>query len=244
MQDGGAEMTPHVEYLANGVSLYFGDARDILPTLHGFTAVVSDPPYGVSARAGMGGGDKGDGGMWAGVTIAGDKDVSTRDEVLALANVPFAVLAAVRLPHPPGTKATVVWDKGEHTGAGDLRLPWKPNFDLIHIGGEGWRHSRRGSGIVRFNAVAGCVGNRNDGHRYHPFEKPVALMAHFIERAPGNCILDPFMGGASSAVAAINLGKHFIGIESDLKFFDIACRRVEATLDAPSMFTEQRMVPS
>lgn len=225
-----------IEQLAEGVTLYLGDCREIIPSLPLGYVVISDPPYGVSARSGMGGGTKGKGGMWAGATIAGDKDVSIRDEVLALANVPFAVLAAVRLPHPPGTKATVVWDKGEHTGAGDLRLPWKPNFDLVHIGGDGWRHSRRGSGIIKFNAIAGCVGNRNDGHRYHPFEKPVALMEHFIERAPGNYIVDPFMGGASTAVAAINLGRRFAGVESDLKFFDIACSRVQATLAAPNMF--------
>lgn len=224
-----------VEHFENG-AVYLGDAREVIPTVSGFTAVVSDPPYGVKARAGMGGGKNGDGGMWAGATIAGDQDVSTRDQVLVLANVPFAVLAAVRLPHPPGTKATVIWNKGEHTGAGDLRIPWKPNFDLVHIGGDGWRHTRRGSGIIQFNAVAGCVGNRNDGHRYHPFEKPVALMEHFIERAPGDCILDPFLGGASTVIAAINLGKKFIGIECDPEFFDISCRRISDALKRPSMF--------
>lgn len=218
-------MSPYYQH--DGITIWCGDCREILPKLHGFTAVVSDPPYGVSARAGMGGGDKGDGGMWAGATIAGDRDVSTRDQALALANVPFAVLAAVRLPHPPGTKATVVWDKGEHTGAGDLRLPWKPNFDLVHIGGDGWRHARRGSGVIKFNAVAGCVGNRNDGKRFHPFEKPVELMAHFIERAPGNCILDPFMGSGTTLRAAKDLGRPAIGIEVDEQWCEIAARRLQ-----------------
>jgi hypothetical protein len=224
------------EVLSEGVELYLGDCREIIPTLEPIDAVISDPPYGVKARAGMGGGSKGDGGMWAGVTIAGDEDVVTRDEALLLAGAPFAVIAAVRLPHPAGTKATVVWDKGEHTGAGDLRLPWKPNFDLVHIGGDGWSWHRRGSGIVRFNAVAGCVGNQNDGRRFHPFEKPLSLMAHFIQRAPGKHILDPFMGSGTTGVAAIRCGSRFTGIELDPKFFDIACRRVADELSRPDMF--------
>lgn len=224
-----------IEQLSEGVTLYCGDCREIIPTLARGYTIISDPPYGVNARSGMGGGNKGDGGMWAGATIAGDKDVSTRDEALALAQAPFAVLAAVRLPHPLGTKATVVWDKGEHTGAGDLRLPWKPNFDLVHIGGDGWRHTRRGSGIIKFNAVAGCVGNRNDGRRFHPFEKPVALMAHFVERAPSTTIVDPFCGGCATGVAAIKLGRSFIGIDSDPQFFDIGCKRLADEISRPEI---------
>jgi hypothetical protein len=208
-------------------TLILGDCRDWIPTLFPVDAVISDPPYGVKARAGMGGGSKGDGGMWAGATIAGDVDVSIRDQALLLAAAPFAVIAAVRLLHPAGTQATVVWDKGEHTGAGDLRMPWKPNFDLVHIGGDGWAWHRRGSGIVKFNAVAGCVADRNDGKRFHPFEKPCSLMAHFIQRAPGKRILDPFMGSGTTGVAAVRCGAQFIGIEIEEKYFSIACRRIE-----------------
>lgn len=60
-----------IEHLAEGVTLYLGDCREILPGLSGLGAFISDPPYGVNARAGMGGGDKGAGGMWAGATIVG-----------------------------------------------------------------------------------------------------------------------------------------------------------------------------
>lgn len=228
--------TSRVEHLAEGVTLYLGDCREIAPALERVDAIISDPPYGVKARAGMGGGSKGDGGMWAGATIAGDEDVSVRDEVLALVGAPFAVVAAVRLPHPPGTKATVVWDKGEHTGAGDLRLPWKPSFDLVHIGGDGWSWPRRGGGVIRFNAVAGCVADRNDGRRYHPFEKPVGLMVHFVARAPGKHILDPFMGSGTTGIAAIQSGLKFTGIELDPQYFDIACRRIADVVARPDMF--------
>lgn len=223
-------MTHRIENIADGVSLYLGDCREILPTLRPIAALISDPPYGIAARAGMGGGDKGDGGMWAGVTIAGDEDTSVRDEAISLAAAPFAVLSAVRIQHPPGTKATVVWNKGEHTGAGDLRLPWKPSFELIHIGGNGWSAPKRTGGIISINAIAGCVGNRNDGHRYHPFEKPVDLMAHFVSRAPDGLIVDPFLGGGSTAIAAIKLGRPFAGIEIREEFFEIAKLRIIQSL--------------
>jgi site-specific DNA-methyltransferase (adenine-specific) len=40
-------------------------------------------------------------------------------------------------------------------------------------------------------------------------------------------ILDPFMGSGTTGVACMNLGRKFIGIEKEPKYFDIACRRIE-----------------
>jgi DNA modification methylase len=215
-----------VERIGNA-TLYLGDCLTVLPTLRA-GVVITDPPYGVSAVLGMGGGSKGDGGMWKGVSIVGDESTEARDEALKIASMPFAVLAASRLAAPPGTKATLVWDKGEHTGAGDLSMPWKPHIELIHVGGKGWHGARRGSSIVRFNAVAGCVADRNDGRREHPFEKPVGLMAYLIRHAPaGRPVCDPFMGSGTTGVACAALGREFIGIEIEPKYFDIACERIE-----------------
>ena len=98
-------------------TLYLGDCLEILPTLSGVDAVVTDPPYGIAAVLGMGGGTKGAGGMWRGVRIAGDESIDVRDRALDAAGKPFAAFAAVRLPAPPRTLTTVAWDKGEHTGA-------------------------------------------------------------------------------------------------------------------------------
>lgn len=225
-------------------TLYLGDCREVLEWLGapgvegGYGSIVSDPPYGIGAKLGMGGGGKGDGGMWAGVGIEGDEDVSLRDAVLAAHPTPFAVFASPRRSPPPGTRAVVCWDKGEHTGAGDLALPWKPSFELVHIGGHGWRASRRGGGVVRVNAVAGCVADRNDGKRFHPFEKPVEIMRHFCERAPPGAILDPFMGSGTTGVAALQIGRRFVGIELDPAHFDMACRRLEQAWRNQPLFAE------
>jgi DNA modification methylase len=44
-----------VEHFAEGVTLYQGDCREILPTLGRFDAVVTDPPYGIKAAGGFSG---------------------------------------------------------------------------------------------------------------------------------------------------------------------------------------------
>ena len=52
-------------------------------------------------------------------------------------------------------------------------------------------------------------------------------------------ILDPFMGSGTTGVAAVSLGRRFIGIEIEPKYFDIACRRIADELSRPRLaFTE------
>lgn len=52
-------------------------------------------------------------------------------------------------------------------------------------------------------------------------------MEHFVQRMTGNSCIDPFMGSGTTGVACANLGKTFIGIEREPKYFDIACKRIE-----------------
>lgn len=49
-------------------------------------------------------------------------------------------------------------------------------------------------------------------------------------------ILDPFMGSGTTGVACANLGRSFIGIEIDRKYFDIACERIENAQRQHRMF--------
>jgi DNA modification methylase len=75
----------------------------------------------------------------------------------------------------------------------------------------------------------------------HPTEKPVALISDLIANAVKrlDTILDPFMGSGTTGVAAVRLGRKFIGIEIEPKYFDIACRRIDEALRAPDMFIER-----
>lgn len=62
----------------------------------------------------------------------------------------------------------------------------------------------------------------------HPTEKPVNLMKTYIENSsmPGATVLDPFMGTGATGVAALELGRRFVGLEVDPKYFEIAAARL------------------
>ena len=74
----------------------------------------------------------------------------------------------------------------------------------------------------------------------HPTEKPVALMEEYVRNssAPGQVVLDPFMGSGTTGVACMRLGRKFIGIEIHEPFFDMAVARLRAAHAGPDMFSE------
>lgn len=75
--------------------------------------------------------------------------------------------------------------------------------------------------------------------RIHPTQKPVALYEWLLDTYAdvGQGILDTHLGSGSSAIAAINRGFKFVGIEKDPVVFDAACKRVEYWAKQPSLFT-------
>ena len=77
--------------------------------------------------------------------------------------------------------------------------------------------------------------------RVHPNEKPVKMVEHFIiHHTPRTAtILDPFMGSGTTGVACMNLGRKFIGIEIEPKYFNIACRRIEQAESQGDLFIER-----
>ena len=78
-----------------------------------------------------------------------------------------------------------------------------------------------------------------DGEKSHPTQKPVALMKWCLGFVPkAQTILDPFMGSGTTGVAAVQMGRDFIGIEREPKYFDIACRRIEQAQRQGDLFIE------
>jgi DNA modification methylase len=78
----------------------------------------------------------------------------------------------------------------------------------------------------------------------HPTEKPLHLMMELLQvLSHTETILDPFMGSGTTGVACVNLGRKFIGIEIEERYFDIACRRIEEAHRQPRLFAEPRIVP-
>ena len=76
---------------------------------------------------------------------------------------------------------------------------------------------------------------KKDYTGHHPTQKPVALMEDLIKTYsnPGDLVLDFTMGSGTTGVAAMNLGRRFIGIERDENYFNISCGRIlEAYINA------------
>jgi DNA modification methylase len=101
-------------------------------------------------------------------------------------------------------------------------------------GAENFVCSWAGEGYSSWNAggkrgvYTHCVnGPERDGR--HPTEKPRRLMAEIIAdfTKPEQTILDPFMGSGTTGVAAVQLGRNFIGIEQSPEYFEIACERID-----------------
>lgn len=69
---------------------------------------------------------------------------------------------------------------------------------------------------------------KKDGNGYHPTQKPVLLLEDLIKTYSneGNTVLDFTMGSGSTGVACVNTNRHFIGIELDEGYFNIAKKRV------------------
>lgn len=70
---------------------------------------------------------------------------------------------------------------------------------------------------------------KRDKDKLHPTQKPVALLEYLIKTYTnqGETVLDNCMGSGSTGVACVNTGRHFIGMEMDKKYFDIAKQRIE-----------------
>ena len=129
----------------------------------------------------------------------------------------------------PNEKSWLVWFKADGNtkiDQGHAELAWTNLGCAI----RGINH--RWCGMVRDSEH----GIRNQ----HPTQKPIVVMEWCLGFLP-NCktIFDPFMGSGTTGVASINLGKKFIGIEREQKYFDIACKRIEQAERQGDLFMQK-----
>ncbi len=226
-------MTPRKETLADGVELWLGDCREILPTLPKVDAVVTDPPYGISFVHGAGGDGIGGGkyvSKFNGVPIAGDDVPFDPAPILELAAVAVLFGANHFADKLPAASKWLVWDKRKgftRNDFADCEMAW------TNIGGVARLINHYWNGMMR-DSEKGIP-------RVHPTQKPIEVMRWVIEQIPpsASLILDPFMGSGTTGVAAVKLGRKFIGIEIEPKYFDIACKRISEAMKQPDMFIEK-----
>lgn len=209
------------EDLAEGVTLFLGDAKEIVPGLRDVGAVVTDPPYGMSFQSNY------RNVKHSKIANDGDAGLLAWTCSIPVEHSRYVFCRWDNLLDVPKPKSLVTWVKNNWS-MGDLEHEHARQTEVaLFYPGPAHRFPKgRPNDVI----VAPRTGNDN-----HPTEKPVQLMRAIIEWTEG-VVLDPFAGSGSTGVAAVNLGRDFIGIEIDPTHFETACRRLSEAYKRPDFF--------
>lgn len=221
-----------VEVIGNA-TLYLGDCRDILPTLPKVDAVITDPPYSDkthnNAKSNVGGG--------SGVKAIDFKaiDFKAIEELLTgcaslcegwvIANMDWRHIAQLEfVPHWFYELVRFgVWVKTNPMPQISADRPANGWDGIAYLYPKGKKKEWLGGGS-HGNWIGAVITNGD-----HPTGKPVDMVTSWVSRftVTNQTILDPFMGSGTTGVAAMQLGRKFVGIEIEPKYFAIACERIE-----------------
>lgn len=200
--------------------LYLGDCRDILPTLGKVDAVVTDPPYGLGDKLSTTSGV----GQWGKLHCKGghdwDQSIPANIADVAAAGSDAIIWGGNYFDLPP-MRGWLLWDKiVREFSSGHAEMAWTTLDQPVRA----------------FNYSHGALAMEG---KEHPTQKPLPLMKWCIGFLPdAQTILDPFLGSGTTGVAAVQMGKDFIGIEREPKYFDIAARRIEEAQRQGDLFIE------
>lgn len=125
------------------------------------------------------------------------------------------------IPAHVETRQIIVWSR---PGGMNYNLTgFVPTHEWVMVlARDGFRLKSRGvSGL-------GDVWQMKPERSDHPAPFPLDLPAKVMEATAGGAVLDPYMGSGTTGIAALRAGRMFTGIEIEPKFFDMACRRLEA----------------
>jgi site-specific DNA-methyltransferase (adenine-specific) len=203
-------------------TLFLGDCMDILPTLGKVDAVITDPPYGIGQDGGAQrtrGSKKTNGDKLGWDKTRPEKQIFELME--AAGDIRIYWGGNYFADYLPASMGWLYWDKKMGGDFADGELAWTSQHKALR----------------QFT-----LRNKNKG-REHPTQKPLGLMLWCIEQCKNNpqTILDPFMGSGTTGVAAIQMGRKFIGIEREPKYFEIACKRIEAAYAQGQLFAPEPM---
>ncbi len=223
------------EYVTIGMAtLYHGDCRDF-GIFSPEYAVISDPPWGSNTATNAQRFTRKSSPYWANV-----------DTSKVTAHVAIEGDEKEFDPRPFIAEQTILWGANwftrhlQHSGGW---LIWDKRLGAEQLADKGWPLGEaelawtniRGSTRVFRNLWSGLLRSTEKGEFYHPTQKPVALMQWCVEQTTG-AVLDPFMGSGTTGVACANLGRKFLGIEIERKYFDIACERIDNAQRQQRMF--------
>ena len=221
-------------------TLYLGDCRDILPTLGKVDAVVTSPPYNCGKDYGESGDDltdeqfsellaKGVFGAAARVFVVNvGQFIGSRADRRLFRDV---LLSVTDLP----LVDEVIWDKGPANGAAWGNYPNSPRIraqhESIFVFGSAKMPNGNGLSWADWSRLTTSIWSlpANVDLSIHPAMMPLSVAERCVRLWADieGVVLDPFMGSGTTGVAAVQMGRDFIGIEREPKYFDIACKRIE-----------------
>lgn len=223
-------MTPY--YKQDGITIYHGDCREILPTLAPVDHAITDPPYNVRAedivlegrsamRRDFGGWDE----DWQAEPFLAAVGSLVRKGGTLLSFTSDRLLSHFREAGGWKARGTLVWVKTNP--APHPRPAYVQATELIvWLQREGaaavWNANGYTLNVLTYGACSGWERTE------HPTQKPEDLLCALISRHTNDCetILDPFMGSGTTLVAAKRLGRKAIGIELEEKYCEIAAQRL------------------
>ena len=204
----------HEPVIIGNATLYLGDCREVIEAIGPIDSLVSDPPYGMGFQSNHR--------TEKHAKIAND---DTEELLIWACGLKPSHSAYIfcrwdNLASVPKPKSCVTWVKNNWS-MGDLQHEHgrQTEVALFYPGPEHDWPSGRPSDVV--------YAARTD-NTWHPTEKPVSLMQKVCGWTRGT-ILDPFMGSGTTGVAALQMGRKFIGIEREPRYFEAACRRIRET---------------
>lgn len=224
--------------IIGNATLYCGDCRDVLPTLPKVDAVITDPPYGI----GVGLAENNKNGKYGKQTGELHQSIDWDSEAPSIDLLELICSKGENLicwggnyfaDRMPAARGWIIWDK------------MNDNFHSTSDGEVAWtnvdsrlRFFRRPHGLDKGFACKDSFANS------HPTQKPLPLMhwciSEFLKKQSPQTILDPFMGSGTTGVAALQLGRKFIGIEREERYFKIACERISNAVAQGQLFEPVR----
>lgn len=241
------------------IQLYLGDCLDVLPTLgKGIVdCVVTSPPYNTLAPSAKPSGLHAE--RTTGVNAWMEKqggyfDQRSEDDYQEWQRDVFAeclrVSPLVWINHKTRYRdgvgihplhiykgapiyAEVVWDRGVSMALNCKRFAPSHEYFIAFGRPRTWQDAN--NAMMSVWRIAPGVGKGADND--HPCPYPIELVEPIVESSDGgNGTCDPFMGSGTTGVACARLGRRFIGIEKEPKYFEIAKRRILAELNRTPLF--------